>query len=119
MTAKRPRKNSLDHYPVDGQPQASETLYPTALNNKRGDGYWSICSHLAVPNLLPTRYDNLAEAEPGLTWCDQVPGWPLPLPETQASVLGMAKTGINVPAPKEEYSCQTSELIRNDRASIA
>ena len=41
--------------------------------------------------MLPTRYDNLAEAEPGLTWCDQVPGWPLPLPETQASVLGMAK----------------------------
>jgi hypothetical protein len=91
MTAKRPRKNSLDHYPVDGQPQASETLYPTALRK---------------PN-------------PGLTWCDQVPGWPLPLPETQASVLGMAKTGINAPAPKEEYSCQTSELIRNDRASIA
>ena len=61
----------------------------------------------------------LRKPNTGLPGVKQVLGWPLPLPETQASVLGMANMGINVPAPKEEYSCQTSELIRNDRASIA
>src|SRR6516164_7755504 len=65
-----PRGHAKTHSIISGWPTAaSETLYPTALN-KRADGHWSICSHLAVPNLLPTRYDNLAEAEPGLTWCD-------------------------------------------------
>jgi hypothetical protein len=39
----------------------------------------------------------------GLPGVKQVLGWPLPLPEAQASVLGMANTGTNVPAPKEEF----------------
>jgi hypothetical protein len=41
------------------------------------------------------------------------------LPEPKR-VSGVSKrVRANVPAPKEEHSCQTSEMTKNDRAFIA
>ena len=63
---------------------------------------------------------NLAEAEPPILLGYAGAGHPFPPASAQALVSGMSKrVRANVPAPKEEHSCQTSEMTKNDRAFIA
>ena len=62
---------------------------------------------------------NLAQAEHGLTWLFRRWG---AVPRCQSVSVGFGRVQAiraNVRASKEEHSCQTSEMTKNDRAFIA